>query len=194
MRRSEQEMKAENLRNNDNVSMRDWRLLFESSTRIFITLPDQMTFTVDGARVIISRIANWFRSHPMEDTEDYYLIASDYSSDYDKYAKSGANVMGMKGKYRIFIVKREVKFGKIQGLKPGQQNIPIYLNGSYWDSIPYKNTANGFDSEQVVKNALEHYKKYKGSYIINLNEFTLRARIGTDEWDNASVFIGVKRK
>ena len=185
-------MKVENLINNDNVSVRDWSLLFESSTRIFITLPDEMKFTVDEFRSNISRIANWFRNHPTEDTEDYYLIASDYQNDYDKFAKSGANILGMRGKYRIFIVKREIKFGKIQGLKPGQQNIPIYLNGSYWDSISCRDTADRFDSKQVVKNALEHYKK--GIVNLNLNDFTIRARIGTDEWDNASVFIGVKRK
>lgn len=81
-------------------------LMFEASTRIVLTLPDGMEFTVDEFRNKIVQVANWFRDHMQEDTDEYCLLASKDAEDYNKYAGDKAeNVIGRVGDYRIFIVK-----------------------------------------------------------------------------------------
>ncbi|MDG7037041.1 MAG: hypothetical protein JRN37_06550 [Nitrososphaerota archaeon] len=97
----------------DVSTMKDGLLLFEASTRVVLSMPEEMKFTVDEFRNRISQVAYWFRDHPEENTEDYYLLVSKYAKDYDKYAGHGAiNIIGSKGNYRIFIVKEEIKHEK----------------------------------------------------------------------------------
>ena len=85
-----------------------WLLLYEASTRIVLTLPEEMKMKLSEFRDLIRVVASYFKDYKELDTDQFYLIASKYSRDFKKYSDQGSvNVLKMIGNQRIFIVKRE---------------------------------------------------------------------------------------